>query len=110
MEDVAAVPVDYRSLASLLPPMMVSPIWIEHALKVAGLPSRHQDQGFHRRLPFLGLVLDLWNFGYEIAGILGGRGGACAAAESARQTVVSSRDAPACSCHGTYRGLGKFMT
>jgi len=36
MEDVAAVPDDYRSLARLLPPMMVFPIWIEHALKVAG--------------------------------------------------------------------------
>ena len=36
MEDVAAVPDDYRSLASWLPPMMVFPIWIEHALKVAG--------------------------------------------------------------------------
>ena len=72
MEDVAAVPDDYRSLARLLPPMMVFPIWIEHALKARAAQRRHQDQGFHRRLPFLGLVLDLWNFGYEIAGILGG--------------------------------------
>jgi hypothetical protein len=64
--------------------MMVFPIWIEHALNVAVQGShdaeacehrrasrrRDQDQGLHRGLPFLGLVLGLWKLGYVITGVL----------------------------------------
>ena len=71
-------------LRFVLPPMSILARWIEHPLDVPvqcphntdarehrwAAERRHQDQGFHRGLPFRRFVFCLWQLGDVGAGVL----------------------------------------